>query len=231
MKQVFIKTENYTEFAGICDELISPDSAVGPSMAMVTGRAGRGKTEASRFYAVNTDAVYVRTLPVMSPLMVLREIAFELSTIRPYSTAAALSIIDEEMAKRRRLVLIDEADLIRMDVLETLRGINERCGCPVVLIGEEDLAQKVASRRRIHSRIRHKMVYRPITQVDIAMFYAQALGVEPDSRALTALYKRSKGDWRPMVKSAADIERAMRASGLSQLTYELVEEVMRHETA
>ena len=227
MKQVFVKTENFTEFAGICDELISPESAVGPSMAMVTGRAGRGKTESSRFYAVNSDAIYVRTLPVMSPLMVLREIAFELSAIRPYSTAAALSIIDEEMAKRRRIVLIDEADLIRMEVLETLRGINERCGCPVVLIGEEDLAQKVGSRRRIHSRIRRKMNFRPITQADIALFYGQSLGVEPEPKALGGLFKNCKGDWRTMVKSAADIERAMRASSLSRITHELADEVLR----
>lgn len=228
MEKVFVKTENYTEFADICNELVSPDSDVGPSLAMVTGRAGRGKTEAAKYYAVQSDAVYIRTLPVMSPLMVLREIAFELSGTKPYSTAKCLEAIENEAMKARTLILVDEADLVKLDVLETLRGVNERCGTPIVLIGEDELKDKVARRTRIMSRIRRKMDFGNITQADVALFFKQALHVEPENKAVSAFYRYSKGDWRPLVKIAADAERAMRASGVGEITGDMAKELVKN---
>lgn len=227
MEKVFVTTENYQEFNDICDELRDPDGLVGPTLALVTGRAGRGKTEAARYHAVQTSAVYVRTLPVMTPLMVLREIAFELAALKPRTTASCLEIIEEEMARERRIVLVDEADLVPMKVLETLRGINERCGCPVVLIGEEELAARVAGRRRIVSRIRRRMEFRPLSQADLALFYAKAMGLKLSPGTAAVLHGRAGGDWRPAVTAAIAIERAVKASGLDHVPEELAREVAR----
>ena len=46
MNNEFITTENVIRFDGICQELEDPISRIGPSLAMVTSPAGRGKTEA-----------------------------------------------------------------------------------------------------------------------------------------------------------------------------------------
>ena len=52
MKNEFIRTVNVEKFYEICKELSDPMSMVGPSMAMVMGQAGRGKTEAAIHFAV-----------------------------------------------------------------------------------------------------------------------------------------------------------------------------------
>lgn len=225
MKKVFVTTTNTQQFSELCAELQDTEGLVGPSLALVTGRAGRGKTEAARHYAVQTEAVYIRTLPVMTPAMVLREIAFELAAIKPFSSSACLDVIDAEMAKQTRLILVDEADQVSLKVLETLRGINERCGCPIVLIGEETLAGMVASRRRIVSRIRRRMVFGPLAQSDLALFYHEAVDVKISPAVAGILHRHSRGDWRPALVAAVAVERALRASDLKEVTEELAQEV------
>jgi len=227
MKKIFVKTHNYSQFEEIAAELLSPDSEIGPSLAMGSGRAGRGKTEVAKYYAVNSDSIYIRSLPVMSPSMALREICFELRELRPHTSQACLNLIEEEMRRRKRLIIFDEADLVPIQVLETLRGLNERAGCPIFLIGEEELRRKVESRTRITSRIRRKMEFAPITQGDVALFYKQSVDMELTPEVLRELFKRSKGDWRPMVKEAADIERAVKATGMDNIDLKGLREILK----
>jgi len=217
MKQVFITTPSHQAMERVCKEISDPSGLVGPTIVKVTGRAGLGKTESSKKIAVDHDAIYVRTLNIMSPLMVLREIAWELSAIRPRTTGGCLDLITDEMGRRPRAVLVDEADLLPMKCLEMLRGMNERCGCPIVLIGEEDLTQKIASRRRIVSRIRASVHFHPITGTEIQSFYKQALDIEIPPDAASHLAAVCCGDWRPLVTATVRIDRAMRASGVKVL--------------
>jgi len=225
MEPVFVKTANYVQFAEVCDELASDAGRVGPSLALIWGRAGRGKTESARYYAVQKGAVYVRTLPIMTPLAVLREIAFDLVAEKPHTTTRCVDIISHELRGKRRVILIDEADLLKMDVLETLRGINEVCSAPVVLIGEEQLPNRVAPRRRIVSRIRMRQEFGPLAQPDIAVFFKHAMKVELAPACVSALFKKSGGDWRPMLTRAIAIERAMKASDIREVTVGLIEAV------
>jgi DNA transposition AAA+ family ATPase len=228
MKQEFITTGNTGMFNEICDELTSGTSLIGPSLAMVTGPAGRGKTEAARHYAVHTEAIYIPPMNIRSPAMVLREISFELAKVRPNRSEACLAVIGEEMAKNRRLIMIDEADLLEMKVLEMLRNVNERFACPVLLIGEDDLKGRIASRRRLASRIRRKMDFGPIHQKDIAFFFQKALGVMAKPDVTGVIHKHSGGDWRPVLTVAAALERSMKASSLDEITLEMVNDVLKN---
>ena len=228
MKNEFIITGNTTKFIKICQELEDPSSLIGPSLAMVTGPAGRGKTETSRHYAVNSNAIYIPPMNIRSPEMVLREISFELAGTRPSRSDACLAIIGEEMSKSRRLIMIDEADLLEMKVLEMLRNVNERFACPIMLIGEEELKGKIGSRRRLASRIRRRMDFGAINQQDIGFFFKQSMGlkVSPDITAI--IQKHANGDWRPVLTTAIGIERAMKASNVTEITPEMVNDVLKN---
>jgi hypothetical protein len=196
---------------------------------MVTGQAGRGKSEAAKYYAIHSRAIYIPPMNVRSAPMVLREIAFELGKIRPQRSDTCLSIIGEEMAKERRIVFIDEADLLPMGILEMLRNLNERYACPIVLIGEDELKGKIESRRRLSSRIRRRMEFTPVSQQDVAFFFKTCLSLLLAADVSAAIHKECKGDWRPVLTTAIGVERAMKASGLEECSVELVNDVIRNK--
>jgi DNA transposition AAA+ family ATPase len=217
----FVRTENIMRFEGMCRELESKESLIGPSLAMLTGPAGRGKSAAAERYASQTAAVYIAPMCVRTPLMVLRDICFELAALKPGRTDGCLELISDEMERNRRLVMVDEADLLEMRTLEMLRNLNERTGCPVLLIGEDGLISKVESRRRISSRLRRRMTFGPVTQADMMVFFKNALDQELSPETVKVLHRASGGDWRPILKMALDIERAMTASSLKKITTDL----------
>lgn len=228
MKQQFIETENTKNVTEMFDELISPMSLIGPSLAIVTGPAGRGKSEASQHYAVHNGAVYIPPMNIRTPATVLREITFELQNIRPQRFESCVLAIGESMAKERKLIIIDEADLLPIAILEMLRNLNERCGCPIVLIGEEQLKVKIGTRRRLYSRIRRRLDFSPINQHDIAYFFRAALGVKLGPEVTAIINRHANGDWRPVLTAAISIERAMNASGVKEPTLEMFKNVIKY---
>lgn len=228
MQQQFIETGNSKKFVEICEELISPTSLIGPSLALVTGPAGRGKTEAARHYAIHNGAIYIPPMNIRTPTMVLREIAFELSNVRPQRSDACVLSISEAMAKERRLIVIDEADLLPMVILEMLRNLNERCACPIVLIGEEALKAKIGGRRRLFSRIRRRLDFGPINQHDIAYFLRTALDVKVGPDVTSIIHRHANGDWRPVLTTAIGIERSMETSNVTEITVEMVNDVLKN---
>lgn len=227
MKNEFIATQNVTNLNDVCAELESDSSLIGPSLSMVTGPAGRGKTEAAKHYAATTEAIYLPPLNIRSATMILREITFELCKVRPMRSEQCLSMIGDEMNKLRRLIIVDEADLLPMQVLEMLRNINERFSCPVLLIGEQELKGKIASRRRLASRIRRRVEFEPLKQPDIMLFFKKALDLTLQSKVVANIHRFCQGDWRPVLTAAIAIEKALRASGLSDASEQLVDEIIK----
>lgn len=226
MRNEFIRTENATRFDELCQELESRESLIGPSLGMVVGPAGRGKSEAAKRVCVQTEAVYIPPMLIRTPLMLLKEVCFELAAIRPGRTDGCLAMIKSEMRKYRRLIIIDEADLLEMRNLEMLRNLNETTSAPILLIGEEDLVPKIESKRRLSSRIRRRMHFSAVTQADVALFYKRCLGLTLSPEQVQLLHKDCQGDWRPVLAVALAIERAMKASGLTELTTELADNVV-----
>lgn len=231
MKECFLETDNVNRFNDICLELEDPESKIGPSLAVVTGPAGRGKSESAKHFATHSDAVYIPPMNMASPLMLLKEIVFELCKIKPGRIEPCLGVIGSEMEKARRLIIIDEADLLTMKILEMLRNVNERYACPILLIGEEDLKGKLAARRRLASRIRRQMDFDPVKQPDIVLFFRKALDTALSPPSASVIQKFAQGDWRPVLTVAADIERSMKASGLNEIPDELVKEIISNGNA
>jgi len=226
MKSCFIFNENVHKFIDICRELESPDSLIGPSLAVVSGAAGRGKSESAKHFCAENGALYIPPLNINTPAMLLRTISFEISTLRPIRSEESLRAIAGEMAKERRLIIIDEADLLPMQTLEMLRNVSELYSFPILMIGEDSrLESKIASRRRLSSRIRRRLEFGPITQADCLQFLRKALDAKVTPEVCAFIHRGCEGNWRPLLVRAAAIERALRASGLSEITMDLVKGV------
>jgi type II secretory pathway predicted ATPase ExeA len=222
MKDCFLATENVNRFDTLCAEMADRRSLLGSSMAMVTGHAGRGKSESAKRFAVNSEAVYIPPMIKTSATMLLQEITLDLAKVKPGRISGCLEVIQGEMARNRRLIIIDEADLIPIEILEMLRNINERYACPILLIGEDALKNKVTRISRLSSRIRRRMEFEPVVPQNIVLFFRKALEMNINGAATALIHKYSEGDWRPVLNIAADIERACEASGLREIPEELV---------
>ncbi len=219
---VFVTTENVVKFQSLCDELKSTDLT--SSFGIVSGRAGRGKTRTAIWYTVQNpqDAVYVLYIDGMSIPQLAREICYEVTGLRPRSFYDCLIEIEKTTRLKRKLILIDEADKMPKKYIEMLRGFNERCLCPVVLIGEETITGRLNEERRLRSRARQIINFEPLTVSDVVTFYQMAVGIDIDPSVAVLLWERAKGDFRVVVRDAYSVVRILNTNETTEVTAEVV---------
>jgi len=221
---VFIFTTNVVQFKDLADELISSDLT--SSFGIVSGRAGRGKTKTAIWYAVqNPNTVYVLYVDGMSIPQLVREICYEVTGLRPRSFYDALIEIEKTTKIKRKLVIIDEADKMPKKHIEMLRGLNEKCLVPVMLLGEEMITSRLNEERRLKSRVRKVVTFEPLTVADVSTYYQAAMGINIDPSVALSLWKRSQGDFRIIVRDAYAVARILKANETTTITEDMVEKL------
>jgi len=226
MKNIFINTKNYQRTTALCDELLG--ACLGVEMAAVVGRAGRGKTTAAeRIYTTNPNTVYVLYHEAWSFSELLREITFRLCGTRPRYRQVCFEMIQTEIGNRRRIIMVDEADRMGLKVLNVLRNIHDVCNTPILLIGEEDLKNKLGRERRLISRLRDTVSFEAVCQADVTVWYRQSMDMQVPPDLAAKLLRHSQGDFRNVLTDALAVERIMRASGIRAITERIVDEVCK----
>ena len=223
MKNEYIRNENWKLFEDVCQELSGRESLIGPSMAAVMGPAGRGKSGAAKRYASQTEAVYIEPDLERSPVRMLRDICFELGKQKPGRMEGCIDMLKSETKKNRRLILIDEADLLQIRILELLRNVNEMTTAPILLIGEPALRGKLIERPRLSSRMRRQIELSPITAADVALYFQRNLGLNLNPDVVKTFHRGCGGEWRPVTAFAARAEKALASSGLKEIPQEMAE--------
>lgn len=226
VKNVFVPTANYQKCQTVKDQLL--EYRYGLDMAVLMGRAGRGKTTvALKLAAMDSRVVFVSYSGWLSHTGIVREICFAVAGTRPRATQACFELLEQSFSERRRLVLVDEADRMGLRCLNVLRDLHDRCGVAIVLVGEEPLRGKLAQERRLISRISQEVVFQEVTASDVALFYRRSLDLEISAKIACGLAKHAQGDFRLVMKCALHVERIMRASGLNEITDDVVAQVCR----
>lgn len=227
MKDIFIPTQNYQKTKELCDELLGP--ALGVEMSAVIGRAGRGKTTVSeRIFANNKDTVYVLYQEDWSYTELLREITFRLCGARPRYRQTCSQMIQNELAARRRIIMVDEADRMNLKCLNVLRNIHDLYSTPVLLIGEENLRTTLGKERRLISRLRSTIAFEPVGQADVVVFYKQAIDIPLAPEMAARLLRHAEGDFRTVLTDAVEARRIMKASGIDSITDKIVDEICKN---
>ena len=228
MKDEFIPTQNYQKFQSLAAELLA--STHGVELAAVTGRAGRGKSSAAeKLFATNPHTVYVLYKEDDSYGDLLREITFRLGGARPRIKQHCFEIINSELAKHRRLIMVDEADRMNMKLLNGLRNIHDITKAPIMLIGEDILRSKLANEQRLISRVRDILPFEPVGQPDVVIFYRKNLDLALTPEHAARLLRHCAGDFRAVMTDAVYLERIMKTSGLSVITDAVIEEVCKRQ--
>ena len=224
---VLVMNQNVMNFQALADDLSDPNGSLSSSIGMAIGTAERGKTHAAKWYAQeNQNAYYVLFVDGSSRVQLLRDICDVVAHTRPYSFSGCVATLEESCKYGRHLVIIDEADKIPVQLLEMLRGINERCNLPFLLVGEEGLKTKTDRIPRLRSRIRQPVVlFERAKSVDVAAYYHEAAGLEINRSIEERLARHAQGGFRSIVNDSIALSKMSKASALDTITDKMLDQL------
>ena len=225
MKNVFMETENVRKFREAA-EIMADIEKGQPGLAIVYGRAGRGKTECTCEFAVRTSALYIRVMEDWTPRAMLSALCFEINGSRPHSVERCKNFLFTMLDQQPRMILVDEADRFRnIGMIEHFRDIHDMTGVPVILIGEPSLYSKLSAKRRLWSRITQTVEFGPITTEDIMLFGLKSAELKIEPTAAKAIGRRSEGDFRLIWQDVRALESMARAAGTIQINVDMVKQL------
>ena len=119
-------------------------------MGLFIGRGGLGKTTAAEMYAASTpNVLYVWTSKFMTKRQLMEKIADQCG-VREFTSFGMLEKVCEVLKSKKSLVIIDESENLSLDVLDTVRQINDVSGAGLLFIGLEHFYESLAKSRRTH---------------------------------------------------------------------------------
>lgn len=116
-----------------------------PALGVLYGPSGYGKTTATIAVANSMQSYYVQIRSAWSKKTLLEKICFEMGLPIAKNAAACLDAICEQMAASQRPLILDEADYLlnKNGMVELVRDIYEGSQAPIMLVGEEQLPNKL----------------------------------------------------------------------------------------
>jgi len=130
------------------------------------------------------------------------------------------------------LVIVDEADRLKMPALEQLRDMYDRGNFGLIMIGMPGFEKRLARYAQLYSRVGFAHAYRPLGNDEmnfILEHHWKRLGctLDPDDftdqEAVTAIFRTTAGNFRLLQRLFAQIERIMKLNNMKSVTREIVE--------
>lgn len=163
-------------------------------MNMIVGDAGLGKTMALKQYAATTkNVLLIETDTTYSVRMLLSEICRALGIIAPRGNPSMMSAIIDRLKDSKRLLIIDEAELLNYRALETVRRIHDKTNIGIVFAGMPRLRANFrggsgGDYKQLYSRIYHThSMDAQLSKSDIGMMCAAALGTTAFNECLNTV--------------------------------------------
>ncbi len=131
-----------------------------------------------------------------------------------------------------RLILIDEADRLKMTCLEQIRSVFDEGGVGLVLIGMPGIEKRLARYPQLYSRVGFVHEFPPLPQADVrqllqeqwrpkdAMLPDRALA---DDEGIAAIIRITGGNFRLLHRLLTQIARVLKINRLELATAEVVE--------
>ncbi|MBW4648937.1 MAG: ATP-binding protein [Kastovskya adunca ATA6-11-RM4] len=208
MRNELAKTRNIRLLSETHKELINLPSRVKERMGIIYGQSGLGKTTAIAWLAVQVSGIYLEASSNWTPYSMLGDLAHELGAVPMRSAKATEDLVIDRLRAAEAPLFIDEVDRIvdNVRLLETLRSVHDKAGIPVILIGMQNLDQKLAKREQLSSRLAKKLKFLPCDISD-AKSLAQTcceVGIEED--LIAEIHSRCKGSVRRIIVELAKVE-------------------------
>lgn len=208
---------------GLCDvalERAIDRTGTLPGMVCLYGPSGFGKSVAATHVACRRRAYYVQAKSVWTKKHTLLAILHEMGMQPGRTIPEMLDQAAEELAVSGRPLIIDEMDhLVDKKAVELVRDLYESSQAPILLIGEEQIPNKLKKWERFHGRVLSWVPAQPVTLEDaakLAPLYAPAVEISED--LLAHLVDISGGSVRRVAVNLELINDTSAASGASQVT-------------
>ena len=175
--QKTIQTSNVKRSKRFIGLLTDPERR-SPTMGVITGLPGMGKTIAAQDYLDNLEphahtalpiAIKVTVLPRSTPRALAKTIMDGLleksrgNNIYEIADEAAAAIERNDL----KLIIVDEADRLNEDSFEVLRHLFDKTGCPILLVGLPSILRVVDRHEKFSSRVGLRMQFKPLELEEI----------------------------------------------------------------
>lgn len=193
-----------------------------PGLGLYHGPSGFGKTTATTYLFNQVNGIYVRAMATDSASSLMGRIVGELGSSGMWRINKMVDFTIEQMSMYERPLFIDEADYLMSDVrmLETVRDLYDNTEVPVILVGMDQIARRISSRKQFFNRISEWVEFRP-ADLDDVMTMADSLlddGINVEPELLDELRKSSGGEARRIVIGLNQIERLAKMNELDYVT-------------
>ncbi len=129
------------------------------------------------------------------------------------------------------LVMVDEADRLRMSSLEQLRSIFDASGVGMVLIGMPGIEKRLARYPQFYSRIGFVHEFRPLGKAEIEELFTQGwtppgvtLPGEPFAPEIVArIVQMTEGNFRLLSRLLTQLERVLDVNDAKQVSLPILE--------
>ena len=130
------------------------------------------------------------------------------------------------------LIIVDEADRLKMPALEQLRDMYDQGDFGLILIGMPGFEKRLARYAQLYSRVGFAHAFRPLGKEEmdfILEHHWKRLGctLDPDDftdqEAVSAIFRTSAGNFRLLQRLFSQVERIMKLNSMQSVTKEIVE--------
>jgi DNA transposition AAA+ family ATPase len=120
------------------------------NISVIYGDAGVGKTRTMREWAKGkTDVIRLTASPALgNPKSFFKYLGRELKTVKGGCIDDLYLELCDRLTGSDKMIIIDEAQHLKLTTLENLRGIQETANIAVVLIGNEMIYSKMVGRQQ-----------------------------------------------------------------------------------
>lgn len=210
---------NVSNFLTMVDRLRNRGAGL-PGMGTFYGPAGWGKTSAAVYAATTQNAIVITLGDSVTRRwmceMILKELGVKPKGGIPHMTDA----IAEHMAMNDAPLIIDEADhLVKKKAIELAREIFEKSQSPVILIGEEELPQKLTLSERVASRMLVWTAAEPCDDMDLRILSKRLCpGMELSPEVEAKLLKVCRGSLRRMATNLDNLRHFCAVRGIDRIS-------------
>jgi DNA transposition AAA+ family ATPase len=175
--QPVIETKNVKRCRSFMRLITDPERR-SPTMGVITGLAGVGKTIATQYYLDSLaphpqtalpPAIKIKVMPRSTPRALAKTI---LDSLLEKSRGSNIyEMADEVAAAIERnclhLLVVDEADRLNEDSFEVLRHLFDKTGCRIVLVGLPNILSVIERHQKFSSRVGLRMSFTPLALEEV----------------------------------------------------------------